>query len=281
MRRSRRSYLMPLPRMSRYGLYHLLIVLAVMVGGLSASASTVATSHRDGDGIVIAGRARFTVVTPTLIRLEFSIDGKFINDRSYFAWRRDVKPPKFQIRRLNGILSIHTSRLTLRWRGGTNGFTAQNLSIAFRDNDGTWQTWKPGDKQTGNLGGTLRSLDGCCGTEPLPDGVVSRDGWYLFKDHTFLVANAPESWMRPRPKSETADWYFFGYGRDNYLTALQDLTTISGRIPIPPRYMLGAWRSRYYNFTADEFKQRVLEYASHNFPLDVLVMDMGWHTPPD
>ena len=261
-------------------MYHLLIVLAVMVGGLSASASTVATSHRDGDGIVIAGRARFTVVTPTLIRLEFSSDGKFINDRSYFAWRRNVKPPKFQIRRLNGILSIHTSRLTLRWRGGTNGFTAQNLSIAFRDNNGTWQTWKPGDKQTGNLGGTLRSLDGCCGTEPLPDGVVSRDGWYLFKDHTFLVGNAPNAWIRPRPKSETADWYFFGYGRDNYLTALQDLTTISGRIPIPPRYMLGAWRSRYYNFTADEFKQRVLEYDSHKFPLDVLVMDMGWHTPP-
>lgn len=280
MRRTHISYSKPWPVLSRCGMYQLLILLAVMAGGLFASASTMAASHRDGDGIIIAGHARFTVITPTLIRLEFSRDGKFIDDRSYFAWRRNVLPPKFQIRRQNGILIIHTSRMTLRWRGGNNSFTAQNLSIAFRDNDGTWPTWKPGDKQTGNLGGTLRSLDGCCGTEPLPDGVVSRDGWYLFKDHTFLVSNAPDAWMRPRPKSETADWYFFGYGKDNYLTALQDLTTISGRIPIPPCYMLGAWRSRYYNFTADEFKQLVLDYDSHKFPLDVLVMDMGWHTPP-
>lgn len=274
------SYSKSWPILSRRVSYPLLILLVFMAGVLFASTSATAVAHRDRDGIIIAGHARFTIITPTLIRLEFNTDGQFIDDRSYFAWRRHVLPPKFQIRRQNGILIIHTSRMTLRWRGGVNGFSAQNLSIAFRDNDGTWKTWKPGDKQTGNLGGTLQSLDGCCGSEPLPDGVVSRDGWYLFKDHTFLVSNPPHAWYRPRRKSEIADWYFFGYGKDNYLTALQDLTTISGRIPIPPRYMLGAWRSRYFNFTADEFKQRVLDYDSHKFPLDVLVMDMGWHTTP-
>ncbi len=86
--------------------------------------------------------------------------------------------------------------------------------------------------------------------------------------------------MQPRPRNEVDDWYFFGYGRDDYHTALEDLTTISGRIPIPPRFMLGSWRSRYWSYTQEEFQQRVLDYDAHRFPLDVLVMDMGWHTTP-
>lgn len=104
--------------------------------------------------------------------------------------------------------------------------------------------WRPGEKQKGNLGGALTSLDGASGAEPLPDGVVSRDGWFLYRDDTFLVSNGTHPWMQPRPKDETEDWYFFGYGLDDYPAALQDLTTISGRIPIPPRFMLGSWASR-------------------------------------
>ncbi|RYZ61177.1 MAG: alpha-xylosidase, partial [Proteobacteria bacterium] len=39
-----------------------------------------------------------------------------------------------------------------------------------------------------------------------------------------------------------------------------------------------------WSFTSDSFKQIVKEYADHGFPLDVMVMDMGWHlnsVPPE
>ncbi len=258
-----------------------LFVLALLaLAGSFCVAPLARAATVSSGGTVVDGHARFTVITPTLVRLEFSQDGQFINRRSYFAWRRDVTPPQYKVQRAAGTLTITTSRLKLTWHPNEEGFNARNLSIQFRSNDGTWSTWRPGDKQTGNLGGTLESLDGCNGRQPLPDGVVSRDGWYLLQDHTFLVSNGKHPWVRPRPKTETADWYFFGYGRSDYHAALKDLTTVSGRIPIPPSYMLGAWRSRYVSYTGDEFKQIVLEYDAHKFPLDVLVMDMGWHTTP-
>lgn len=257
-----------------------LLAIVAVLGGLYVAPCATAATRPATDGRVIAGNARFTVITPTLVRLEFSTNGKFIDRRSYFAWHRNLQLPQIQTQRQSGILTITTARMKLIWRGGKNGFNARNLAIEFLNKGGEWKTWRPGDKQTGNLGGTLRSLDGCSGREPLPDGVVSRDGWYLFQDKTSLLSNGANPWIKPRPRSEIADWYFFGYGQGHYRTALEDLTTISGRIPIPPRYMLGAWRSRFYSYTAEEFKQLAIEYDLHKFPLDVMVMDMGWHTTP-
>ncbi len=259
---------------------NLVCVAVLAVAACLCAPATAAASAQGGhSGVVVDGHARFTVITPTLVRMEYSKDGKFIHRRSYFAWERNVKPPHFAVKRAGGVLTISTARMKLAWKGGQDGFHAGNLSVQFLS-DGTWKTWHPGDKQKGNLGGTLRKLDGCSGAEPLPDGVVSRDGWFLYRDDTFLVSDGPHPWMRPRPKEEIDDWYFFGYGRGRYHTALKDLTTVSGPIPIPPRYMLGAWRSRYHSYTQNQFQQLVLNYDAHRFPLDVLVMDMGWHTTP-
>jgi hypothetical protein len=251
-------------------------------GGVNAVAlsavhhSAVAKSQAS----ILDGHARFTVITPTLIRMEYSKNGQFVNRRSYFAWERNVRPPQYAVTDRNKVLTITTSRMKLVWKGGATGFNADNLSVTFEDADGNRQTWHPGQTQIGNMGGTLHSLDGCSGAEKLPGGVVSRDGWFLYRDKTFLVSNGEHPWMEARPKNEIDDWYFFGYGKDDFHTALRDLTTISGRIPIPPRFMLGSWRSRWHNYTQEQFQQLVLNYDAHRFPLDVLVMDMGWHTTP-
>jgi hypothetical protein len=252
-----------------------MVAACLMAGPLVAAALQPASS-----GIVVDGYARFTVITPTLMRLEYSGNRTFVDRRSYFAWERDVPPPPFTVQRTGGRLSITTSRMELTWTRGTHDFDAADLSIAFRNADGGWQTWRPGEKQSGNLGGTLENLDGASGAEPLPDGVVSRDGWFLYRDHTFLVSDGAHPWMQARSKDDDHDWYFFGYGTGDYRAALEDLTTVSGSIPIPPRYMLGSWRSRYFSYTQHEFQQLVLDYDAHRFPLDVLVMDMGWHTTP-
>ena len=254
--------------------------LLIAAGLLAAAPAPAVAQQSRPSNPVVDGHARFTVITPTLIRMEYSSDGNFIDRRSYFAWERNVPPPPFTVERAAGKLSIATARIKLAWSGGAQGFNAANLSIAFKNDDGTWQTWHPGEEQKGNLGGTLENLDGASGAEPLPDGVVSRDGWFLYADNTFLLRDGANPWMQPRPTDEVDDWYFFGYGQDGYRTALKDLTTISGRIPLPPRFMLGSWRSRYFSYTQDQFQQLVLDYDAHKFPLDVLVMDMGWHTTP-
>lgn len=69
---------------------------------------------------IVDGDVRFTVITPTLVRMEYSTDGQFINRRSYFAWERNVKPPQYAVTRMNGVLTITTSRMNLVWKGGAN-----------------------------------------------------------------------------------------------------------------------------------------------------------------
>lgn len=210
------------------------IVFAPMLQAQHSPAVPSVSRLHAQTGSVVDGDARFTVITPTLVRMEFSRDRRFIDRRSYFAWSRDVAAPPFEVRRTPEGLKISTSRLRLTWKGGQGGFNATNLSIQFLNPGGLWKTWRPGDRQTGNLGGTLKSLDGCSGRQPLPDGVVSRDGWFVYRDTTPLISDGARpwgthGWIEPRPASETSDWYFFGYGKNDYRTALEDLTTISGK----------------------------------------------------
>ena len=43
--------------------------------------------------------------------------------------------------------------------------------------------------------------------------------------------------------------------------------------------MLGAWWSRFWAYTDDDLRALVAAFRAHDFPLDVLVVDMDWHTP--
>ena len=178
------------------------------------------------------------------------------------------------IRNDGGALTIDTGQISLVYKDDGQPFSAGNLSATVRRGDQT-VTWRPGVPNTGNLGGTIRTLDQASGPKPLGDGLLSRDGWYLLDDSKsdLFVGD----WVQSRPnKDANTDWYLFGYGSD-YRAALQSMATIGGPVPLPRKYTLGIWYSRYWSFTADAFKQIVQEYADHGFPLDTMVMDMGWH----
>ncbi|MGN6625584.1 MAG: glycoside hydrolase family 31 protein, partial [Tepidisphaeraceae bacterium] len=152
-------------------------------------------------------------------------------------------------------------------------FDATNLHATIRQQDQSIE-WRPGTVSAANLGGTERTLDGWDGARKLSDGLLSRDGWYLLDDsHGVLLTH---DWVKDRPANAGTDWYLFGYGQD-YRAALRSLTTIGGPIPLPRRYMLGDWYSRYWPYTDQDYRQIVQEYADHHFPLDVLVLDMDWH----
>ena len=77
--------------------YRILAALAaftITLGMLAGPGMAETTSVPVKGGNVVDGKARFTVIIPTLMRLEYSRNAKFINDRSYFAWHRRVKPPQ-------------------------------------------------------------------------------------------------------------------------------------------------------------------------------------------
>jgi hypothetical protein len=68
----------------------------------------------------------------------------------------------------------------------------------------------------------------------------------------------------------------FGYGRD-YRAAMKGYSLVCGAAPVPPRFVLGVWWSRYWPYTAEDLESIARGYREHAIPLDVLVSDMAWH----
>jgi hypothetical protein len=230
----------------------------------------------DPAATIVFGNARFTLLTPFLLRLEWSATRAF-EDRASFAVTHRLQPvPEHRVKKKGGEIVIETQALTLKYRDTPKGFTPQTLSIAMKNVEGN-VVWKPGMKDRGNLSGTTRTLDMVSGSAPLEQGILSRDGWSVYDDSGKIVFdNSDWPWAVHRADRKAIDWYFFGYGR-NYRLALQDFMKVSGRIPLPPRYVFGSWWSRYWPYTDKEFEALVKEHEDHDVPLDVLVIDMDWH----
>jgi alpha-glucosidase (family GH31 glycosyl hydrolase) len=254
----------------------------------------------DPRAIITIGNARFTVLTPQLIRMEWSADSKFEDHASFVFINRRLPVPQFShtLTDSGTALTIKTDALTLNYAPTGDGhFTAENLSIALSINEKP-VIWHPGVDDPENLQGTTRTLDGARGSqtkEPIGPGLISRSGWVLVDDSTrplfdsadfrFLEgAKSPWPWVMERPANEKPgsylDWYFFGYGRD-YRKALGDYVRVAGRIPLPPRFAFGAWWSRYWAYSDQELDELVRGFHENDTPLDVLVIDMDWHINAD
>jgi len=222
---------------------------------------------------IIDGKARFTVITPECIRLEYSENGKFINEPSLFAANRKARFNKFTFIQVDGKTIIKTSGIKLIYKPNGKPFSPENLEIHVLKGDEV-VSWTPSMKNKENLGGTLRTVDGVSGKIDLGEGVLSRDGWYVLDDSRRPVMS--NDWVKSRPSDAGTDWYFFGYGTD-YKAALKALTAIGGKVPLPRKYVFGSWYSRYWPYNEKDYKQIVNEYKNYNFPLDIIVMDMDWH----
>ncbi len=233
---------------------------------------------------VVAGNARFTVLTDRLIRMEWSPEGRFEDHATLAIVNRNLPVPKYTVTRQGEGVTLKTQALTLTYKGGGK-FTGSNLQVSFRLN-GKTVTWRPGADASGNLMGTARTLDGCMGpdkinnNDPMEPGILSRDGWAVVDEsarHLFVEDDSDwGEWVAARPEGEVQDLYLFAYGHD-YKAALADYAQVAGRIPLPPKFVFGYWWSRYWAYTDDEFVALAEEFRSRKLPIDVMVIDMDWH----
>lgn len=254
------------------------VLAAAWGAGLMAS-SQAYDPVADPGAVVVSGSARFTVLTPRVVRMEWSPDGQF-EDRASLAFvNRRLPVPQFSVERRHGRLEIRTEALVLRYLEDTGPFDRDNLAVDFRSR-GEPMVWTPGMENAGDLKGTWRTLDNYSGPCPLEPGILSREGWTLVDDSRRPLlertAQAPWPWATPRGSESAIDWYFFAYGSD-YGQALRDFIAIAGRILLPPRYVFGAWWSRYWPYSDRDLVRLVGEFREQDVPLDVLVLDMDWH----
>lgn len=243
---------------------------AVVAMLLSLTSARVLAAQNDK---VVVGKARFTVIAPELVRMEYSKSAKFLDEPTLFAINRNAHTTEYNVMTENGKTIIVTSRFKLTYTPDGNIFSPQNLRAEIKKGKEV-VTWTPGMKNKGNLGGTIRTVDGVSKPVYLNEGVLSVDGWYYLDDtkrHIFT-----KDWVARNPRTDDMDGYLFAYGTD-YKAALRALTKISGDVPMPRKYVLGSWYSRYWPYTSKEYRDIVEEYKQHDFPLDVMVMDMDWH----
>ena len=278
--------------MMRFRILSLILTLLPAVAYAGSSVPDEYDPQASPAAVVVSGNARFTVLTPRLVRLEWSADGRFEDRATLGVVNRRLEVPAFRVRRTKDGVVITTSALVLRYKG-PGRFSEKNLSVTFsmadsREKKGVREVrWTPGADDGGNLMGTFRTLDGCKGFsqinskgDPYEQGILSRDGWAVVDESTRHVLEKDGSdwgeWVAPRPEGERDDWYLFAYGHD-YKAALADFTRIAGRIPLPPKFAFGYWWSRYWQYSDFEFIDLAREIRSHSIPMDVMVIDMDWH----
>jgi len=239
---------------------------------------------------VVSGPGRFTVLAPALIRLEYEAGGRFDDRPTLTAYNRRFAPlPQFTVqRREDGGVTITTSAIELVWGGGP--FTPGSLTLTLRTYPFT--VWHPGKPHTGNLHGTIRTLDRV--GEPLDltctppattmefyahceEGVVSRDGWAVLDDslrprvqvnisegrdggrHVLREwpwpVSPPEANVAALQAGQPAGPYtdLYFFGFGlDHVGAVASYTALGGPIPLLPAYALGAGFSRWFAYSQTE-----------------------------
>ncbi|MDD7885386.1 TIM-barrel domain-containing protein [Flavivirga sp. 57AJ16] len=79
--------------------------------------------------VVIDGNAKFTVLSPILIRTEYSGDGIFETKKSFNITNLDLPVPAYTSQVNNGWLEIQTEKLFLRYKQNSGSFDPSNLII--------------------------------------------------------------------------------------------------------------------------------------------------------
>ena len=220
----------------------------------------------------VRGPARFQVLLPTLVRLEYAPSGAFVDAPSVAVINRGDWPrTQTRSREEGGWFILDTGMLELRYKLGSGPFTTNNLRIEWRDNSGTHQ-WKPGDADNQNLGGVPASLDNRSTRAVTEPGPLSRKGCYLLDDSKTALFDGATHWVKPRPTKDSLDWYLLVYGTD-YKSALATLSRLVGPVPMLPRYVFGSWFGSRAGYSGEQWMMIVKQFRDEQLPLDVVVID--------
>lgn len=237
------------------------------------------TPATDPSAIVEGPSYRISVLTPRLVRLEWSPSGEFTDAATQVVWNRTFEPTEFTLRRDGDAVQIRTPHLQLDYDGGE--FRPFGLTVHALGVSNYHSIWRYGEQERGelfgmptNLGGTARTLDEADGAIPLEPGLASTLGIASLDDSASLVID-DDGWFAPRPDG-TIDVYVFAHGHD-YPGALADFYALTGPQPLLPRYALGNWWSRYHPYSDAEYRELITRFEHADLPFSVGVIDMDWH----
>lgn len=228
------------------------------------------------DRHVVDGQTyRFTVLTPRLIRLEYSKDGYFEDRATSLVVNRTFEDFVYGISGEDPALIITTEYFTLTYTK-ESPFTSNTLKVSL---NGTDKVWTPGHKEIRNVGSLTYSLDefdirGDVKLDKgLDKGLYSLEGFVTIDDSkNFVIDN--DAFVKRN--GDVVDIYLFAYRSDLGL-CLQDYFNLTGYPPMIPRYALGSWwyKNEPYNMYAID--DTIKSFVDNKIPISVFILGSKWH----
>lgn len=221
-------------------------------------------SKTDESYTVKKNRVRLSVLTDRLLRVEVDKKGEFTDAPTQCVICRNFATPQFKVVEDGDTLIVITTKTIFRYD------TKKEIMAGISLRGGKNLT----EYKSGNLKGTYRTLDQTVGEIPLGDGLMSRNGVAVLDDSKSLILN--EDGTLSERKKTLKDEYYFAYNHD-YRGCLKDFFSLSGEVPLVPRYALGNWWSRYKAYTQQEYMSLMEKFTEKKIPITVATIDMDWH----
>ena len=233
----------------------------------------VARAQAKHANVVAGTHYRFTVLTPRVIRLEYSPTGVFTDAPTELIWYRDLPNTKFKTNENGNNLEIITDYFKLTYIkeqpfAGNKVNPSANLKVELLNTDRSWYFGHP---EVRNFGLPKTTLDDA---NIKQKGLYSADGIASIDDSQSRIFN--EDGTSALRGSEEIDIYLFMYNQD-FEEALKDYYELTGYPALIPRYALGNWWSRNNNYDDLELKELVDNFEKKEIPLSIVVLDKDWH----
>ena len=207
---------------------------------------------------IICGNIRVQLLNDEIVRLEYSSKGRFCDENTFFI------PNKTEYARTritysvnNDVINFGEYALYLPKNGrGLSGFRLEKNGVKVY-----------AYKKLSNSG-------------ELPPLYKTPEVFALFDTPRIIIPEGGYSVDRKGEYSveeDVQDVYLLLCKKDaRHLRKLY--VELTGKPELVRLSTLGSWNSKYYAYTEQEAKQLIMDYESHNVPLDNMVIDTDWRS---
>lgn len=221
------------------------------------------------ENMIQTGQYRLTLLTRHCFRLEVDPSSVFTDEPSLNVICRYTDRVSFSKTLTKENLIIENEVFMLSFNPLMD--PKNNLKVTVK---GYPKPYLYGQKTSHNLMGTARTLDQVNGELKLNEGYFSEDGYVVLDDSQTPLFQQDGS-IKPRSRQHT-DLIFIA-SRDDFKEVHAEMVKFMGSVQKFPRYVLGNWWSKYWNYTDKQLLDTVDAFKALNVPLSVCIVDMDWH----
>lgn len=228
----------------------------------------------DKESYIVGNKYRFTVLSPRLMRLEYSPSGVFEDRATSKIINRAFPKTMYSITESDTLIQIDTGIFTLTYvkdselKSGTLG---SNIKAMI---NGTKIEWQMNNPEVRNMRSINYSIDSIKDKIVLDRGLYSLDGFCVLDDSNSSVLDESDTFVER--DSNVKDLYLFMYNKD-FEGCLSDYFTLTGYPSLIPRYALGAWWYKNDNYNLEDIGNLFNTFNRENIPISIFMLGDYWH----